>query len=459
MVLCAEEAAQEENKKTPPFTAKQIYVIPVKGDIDPAILYVIRRGIKEAIEAEADAVILHMDTYGGRVDSTDEIYSILKKFPEQDRLITYIDDRAGSAGAFISVATRHIYMAESSVIGAADVVMMAPGGGAAEIPEDYQEKLRSFVKGLVRATGERQGHNVDVLEAMIDPNLELVIDEEVISKEGSLLTLTNLEAEKTYGKEGKPLLSAGTFASLEAFTDFLGNGSAVVTTIEPSGFEKIGQFIVMLSPFLLSAAFILGYAEFQTQGFGVLGALAALCVLLFFFGHTVAGLTGQIGLVFFFLGALLVLVELFFLPGTLVIGVGGFLLMIIGLLKSMIDSYPGDPVLPTLPQMEMPIAVLGQTFLISAIGIVLLVFLLPKTRAYSALVLDATAGTTTSSSNRPLIEIGQTGISQTILRPSGTAVFNDQPVDVVTEGDFIEPGTPISVVEVRGSTIVVEQAT
>ena len=48
------------------------------------------------------------------------------------------------------------------------------------------------------------------------------------------------------------------------------------------------------------------------------------------------------------------------------------------------------------------------------------------------------------------------GIAVTTLRPSGKARFENHIVDVVTEGDFIPPETPISVVEADGMRVVVK---
>ena len=59
---------------------KKLYVVPVREDIMPPILYVIRRGVKEAMAAEADCLILDMETNGGRVDITEEIFDIIGKF-------------------------------------------------------------------------------------------------------------------------------------------------------------------------------------------------------------------------------------------------------------------------------------------------------------------------------------------------------------------------------------------
>ena len=110
---------------------KVVYVIPVRDDIMPPILYVIRRGVKEAMEAEADCLIIDMETNGGRVDITEEIFGIIDKF--KGETVTYVNRDAYSAGAFIAVSTDQIYMAPQSVIGAAAPLMMGPGGGASEL--------------------------------------------------------------------------------------------------------------------------------------------------------------------------------------------------------------------------------------------------------------------------------------------------------------------------------------
>src|SRR5439155_8857547 len=105
---------------------KKVYVLPVRDDIMPPLVYLVRRGVKQAMEAKADLLVLDMDTNGGRVDTTREIISILNQF--QGDTVTYVNKDAFSAGAFIAVATKKIYMAPESVIGAAAPVILSPGG-------------------------------------------------------------------------------------------------------------------------------------------------------------------------------------------------------------------------------------------------------------------------------------------------------------------------------------------
>jgi membrane protein implicated in regulation of membrane protease activity len=54
--------------------------------------------------------------------------------------------------------------------------------------------------------------------------------------------------------------------------------------------------------------------------------------------------------------------------------------------------------------------------------------------------------------------LGQVGTATSMLRPAGMAKFGDRYIDVVTEGDFIPPGTPVQVIEVEGTRIVVKKA-
>src|SRR5437867_5664928 len=122
---------------------KKVYVVPIRDDIMPPMVYLVRRGVKEAMEAKADLLVIDMDTNGGRVDVTEEIMEIVNKF--KGHTVTYVNHKAFSAGAFISVATQKIYMAPQSVIGAAAPMLMIPGGGPTEIPQTVEEIGRAHV--------------------------------------------------------------------------------------------------------------------------------------------------------------------------------------------------------------------------------------------------------------------------------------------------------------------------
>src|ERR1044071_7062329 len=86
----------------------------------------------------------------------------------------------------------------------------------------FERKMTSAVRAMVRTSAEKNGHNVEVVEAMIDKTRELKIDGEVLNEKGQILTLTNVQAEKNYGNPPKPLLSLGTYESLDALIKHLG---------------------------------------------------------------------------------------------------------------------------------------------------------------------------------------------------------------------------------------------
>ena len=269
-----EKMQQLGNDKASGDRQAKVYVVPVRDDIMPPILYVIRRGVKDAMEAEADCLIFDMETNGGRVDITEDIFDIIGKF--RGETVTYVNKDAYSAGAFIAVATQKIYMAPQSVIGAAAPIMMGPTGGVSEMPSTMEVKINSAIRAKIRTQAEKNGYAVDVIEAMVDKTKKLERDKKIICQEGDILTLTNLEAEAKYGEAKTPLLSSGTVESIDSLINELGYAGAQRVDIQPLGAEELGTWINAISPLLLLIGIIGLYIEFKTPGFGVFGRSALL---------------------------------------------------------------------------------------------------------------------------------------------------------------------------------------
>jgi membrane-bound serine protease (ClpP class) len=70
--------------------------------------------------------------------------------------------------------------------------------------------------------------------------------------------------------------------------------------------------------------------------------------------------------------------------------------------------------------------------------------------------LSKEAGVTSQSSEQNKY-IGNKGRALTDLRPSGVALFNDERLDVVTRGEYLEKQTEVIVFAVRGNQIIVKQ--
>ena len=138
------------------------------------------------------------------------------------------------------------------------------------------------------------------------------------------------------------------------------------------------------------------------------------------------------------------------------------LLVFTSLLWAMIDRYPGQTFFPSGNMLKVPLLNLCATLLAAAIIIALLAKYLPQTSIYRRIVLSTTnppgpslAGVPRAFVSAVPLAPGTRGRSLTILRPSGKAQFNDRVVDVVTEGEFIPPETPVAVISADGMRVVV----
>lgn len=438
---------------------KKVYILPIQEDIMPALTYLVRRGVKDAMEAKADTLILDMETNGGRVDVTRDIISIIEKF--NGRTVTYVNRTAFSAGAFIAVSTKEIYMAPQSVIGAAAPIMMAPGGGgAAEMPDTVERKMTSAVRAMVRTSAEKNGHNVDVVEAMIDKTRELKIDGEVLNEKGQILTLTNVQAEKEYGTPPKPLLSKGTFESMDALIKHLGLADATRVEVQPTGAEKVGTFLEKLAPLLLIVGIIGVYIELKTPGFGLPGIVGLTAFTIYFLGGYIAGLSGIEWLAVFIIGLALLFLELLVFPGTLALGIAGAGLMLVALIMALVDVYPGMPPIPTMPQLRLPLQTLGIAAVGSAVAVLALARVLPETPIFRRLVSTTASGeiSTIAAETVRNSRVGEVGVAISQLRPGGKAQFGDEIIDVITQGELLPKGTQVRVIRHSGPEAVVEPA-
>jgi len=434
-----------------------IVAVPLSGEVSPSLLMFLRRAVKAAENSGASAIILEMNTYGGRLDSAEEITSVLNHATIPT--YTFINSNAGSAGALIALATQHIYMAPVSAIGAAAPVLST----GQDLPLTEREKTVSYWSALVRGSAMKNGHNPDIGEAFISKEKEIKIGDRVIHPKGTLLSLNAQEATEKIN--GKPLLADGTANSIVDLAQKAALKGNVVS-LNPSGFEQLALWITALAPLLLLGGIIGAYLEFKIPGASLPGIVAAICFALFFLGHYLAGLAGWEVVALFVLGFALVIIEiLFFAHSTIVFGVVGVLLMLASLLWAMIDRYPGETLFPTGQALALPLLNLFMAIVAAVIVIAILARYLPRTSLYRrfALMTSSPAGPSLAGAPRKFatalaLSPGMKGISVSILRPSGKARFADHVVDVITEGEFIAPETPVTIIQTDGMRVIVKGA-
>src|SRR5918995_5143 len=128
-------------------TTPIVYVAPLEGIIDLGLAPFVERVLAEATQARADAVVLEVNTFGGRVDAAVLIRDALLRAPL--RTVAFVNKRAISAGALISLAAEKIAMADGGTLGAATPVQMgAPGNAATPV----EEKSVSYMRKEFRST-------------------------------------------------------------------------------------------------------------------------------------------------------------------------------------------------------------------------------------------------------------------------------------------------------------------
>jgi len=447
-------------------SAPLVIVIPVEDMIERGLLYVIRRSLEAAVRENAVAVILDMNTPGGRVDAAEEIMRMLIDLPDSIRTITYVNKDALSAGALIAIATGRIYMAPGSRIGASAIV--TSGGDIEE--GDLKEKHVSALVALARSAAQSNGHDPDLIEAMIRKDSEYKIGDEVISKAGQLLTLTDRDASRLIPGDdetpGRPLLAIATVDSLDDLRAAENLQHARIRIVRPSAAEQIARYIEQFA-FIFLAGGLLGiYIEFKTPGFGLPGILGGILLAIFFWGHRIAGLSGDIELILFALGLLLLLLELLVIPGFGLAGISGIALILVAVFFSMVRHAPATPAFH-FPAIHLQQAAhhLGLSLAMAlAMGMIVARFL-PRTKSFQHLVLSTAligagdaptlGGGTRASGDTPVP--GATGVALTSLRPAGFATVGNRRLNVVARGDFIDPGETVIIAEIHGNRIVVDK--
>jgi membrane-bound serine protease (ClpP class) len=446
-----------ERKNSP----AKVVIIPVRAQIAKPELYILRRGLKEAIEQNVDTIVLDMETPGGALDVTFEILKALEKFP--GKTVTYINNEAISAGALIAAGTDEIHFSPSGIVGAAAPVL-ATGG---EIDETMRAKIVSYLKARVRSISEGKGYRGDVISAMIDTDSEFKIGEDIIKSKGELLSLTAQEAVKLYGDPPQPLLGTGISENMDALLDRLhgpGNHSAI--RLEVSWSEKLAQYLTALTPLFLAGGLLCLYIEFKTPGFGIFGIGGAVLLGVVFFGHYIAGLSGYEPLLFFLLGVTLVAIELIFFPGLIVPALTGAALMIGSLVWAMLDLWPGEPVTLSGDVLLRPLANVMAGVVLAFVFFLLLIRFIPKGGPWGRMILE-TAVAGEPGALRPINSfkpdaprgsalIGRSGVAATALFPSGQVDLSGQRYEAKLAVGFADAGTPVKVTGIAEFGLIVE---
>jgi len=417
-----------------------VYVAPVEGTIDLGLAPFIQRVLDEATQAGAAAVVLDINTFGGRVDAAVQIRDALLNARIQT--VAFVNKRAISAGALISLAAKDIVMTEGGTIGAATPVLSGQSGAEA-LP--VSEKTVSYVRTEFRATAESRKRPPLIAEAMVDPDVAI---RGVIEK-GKLLTLTTEEALKYKVADFRA-------DTLESALDMLGLGGAEVRRASPNWAENVVRFVThpVVSSLLISIALLGIILEIRTPGFGVPGALGVASLALFFWGHWLVQLAGWEELILAAAGVVLLLLEVLVIPGFGAAGILGIVAIVASLALSLVGS--GD----TLTFILEAAARVVFALLFALLASLILLRFLPRLPYGRRLILERGLAAAQGYASAPESDarlLGKRGRASSPLRPAGIADIDGRRVDVVSEGELIDAGRFIQVTRVDGNRIVVRE--
>lgn len=407
--------------------SEEVYVIPIEDTVEKGLSQFLKRSFKEAEENNAAHIILSINTPGGAVDAALEMADTINS--TEIPVTAFVNKRALSAGAYLALHADDLYMAPGGMMGAAAVIDME--GNAAD------KKAESLWLREMEEAASKNGRNPKYALAMADIDVDA---SEVGAPPGDLLTLNSERALKVGYAEG-------ISSSLDELLIKLNLENAAVTDVKVSFAERIARIVThpAVIPILLSIGSLGLIVELFSPGFGIPGIIGVASLVLFFYGHFIAGLAGTETILLFIAGIVMVLLE-FIVPGGIV-GIIGICAVIISLFLAS----------GNLAVMSVSLVI---AITVAAAASILFTRVLGKNmKFFKKLVLtDSTNTESGYISNENRLElIGKVGVTLTALRPSGTIILDDERIDVVSEGTFVAKDKKVKIVKTEGSRIVVRE--
>ena len=448
-----------------------VYHIPIEGTIDLGLPPYIERSIKEAETNNAVSIIFTINTFGGRVDAATQIKDAIlnSKVPT----VAFINKRAISAGALISLSCEKIYMTGGATIGATTAVDMSG--------KKASEKVISYMREEMASTAEKRGRNKHIARGMVDEELEfpskvkneyiksdneidtvktiiyyLIMDNDTIyvddiegRKQGNLITLTTEQALK-YKIADR---SADTFDSV---LDSLGFSNANVQTTSENWSENFVRFLTnpVVASLLTTFGFLGILFELQSPGWGIPGSVGLICLILSLSASYIAELATMNDFLIILIGMLCIILEALVFPGFGIPGIAGIIFILWGLYLLLLPDIPvGEEVLSQASN-GLFIGIIG-----GLIGLVLLFRAMTKTKFWKDLTSpggqNKEDGYVASFGWEKLV--GEIALTETDLHPSGWIVVNNERIFAVSEGNFIDKNVKVIILSVDGNRVVVRK--
>lgn len=399
----------------------KVYVVPIKGEINRATHNYVRDIVNDLNNQNVEAIIFEIDTYGGLVDEAIKMKDII--IGTNIPTISYVNNKAASAGVLITIASEHVVMSNNAIIGSAETI-------------PNTEKVLSMWRGVLRDTAQYRGRDALLVESMADSDIEI----DGVIERGKLLNLTAVEA---YDLGLADLLSNDYTQMLNHF----GYEASEIVVKEEGLQVKLAKYIsnTSVSTLLLTLGFVGLVVEILTPGFGVGGTISIMGFGLYFGGNILAGNSNWTSLVLFVVGLGLLIIE-GIVPGFGLPGIGGLVFVLAGTVLAMQD----------LPAAFLSLSI---AIIITALVTTIMIKMGYKSKLLSKVVLsnrlDGHKGYLSTTTMSDMMD--KEGETITELRPTGFMTIDNEKFDVLAESGFIPKNTKVKVVKVEGSKIFVRR--
>ncbi len=461
-------------------------LIEFRGPIHTLSEQYLYRKLDAAQRANADLVIIEIDSPGGGIEPTMRIADRLRQL-NWARTVAYVPREALSGAALFSLGCDEIVLAPEARLGDAGPIFM----GEDFLFRHAPEKIRSDLALRVRILAEAKGRPPALAEAMVD--MDLLVYQVQNRDTGQITFMSQAELDAVgqpnpwenqklvpESKEKRFLEVSGRRAvELELADGIAGNRAELRKRYEPlDSFQELpwntidSAVLVLNHPLVTGLLFVIGlialYIEFASPGIGLGGLTALLCFAVFFWSRFLGGTAEWLEVILFGAGIMLLMIEVFVIPGFGIWGATGFILLVSSLVLAS-EPFLVPRTQRDLASMMRTLVVVLSSGVVFTIAAVWLTTSLGKIPVLNRLTLQpptvepspshfATESVdSVGSLDSFVVHVGDTGVAASALRPAGKVRFGDEYVDVVSDGTFVNAGETVRAVQVRGNHVVVRR--
>jgi len=402
-------------------------VLTIKGTINPVLIDYVKRGIEQAEDTNAQALIIQMDTPGGLDTAMRDIIQLMVN--SRVPVVVYVAPsgaRAASAGVFITIAAHVAVMAPNTAIGAAHPVAISEEGEAG-MSETMEEKVVNDAAAYIRSLAETHGRNLEWAENAVRESVSAT-EREALDLNVIDMVAPDLETLVRQLDGRQVTLLNNQAVTLETTNAIINDNP--MRTVENFLYAIADPNIAYL---LLSVASLGIMVEIFNPGLIFPGVVGGISLLLAFYSLGMLPVN--------YAGILLIVLAIGLFVGevlTTTFGIftaGGVVALVIG---SLILFQGASPVFRINP------------WLIATVTIII-------TGALSFIIHRAIRAHRRQAKTGREELIGKTALVKVALNPEGTVFFKGERWNATSEDGEIKPGEEVVINRIDGLNLYVNK--